>query len=68
MPFMPSDFAIGIDMALLARQFRIYDADEYTREFFENCSTPMPPACECPIDNFEVSKIPILPKKDPEML
>jgi hypothetical protein len=28
----------------------------------------MPPACECPIDNFEVSKIPILPKKDPEML
>jgi hypothetical protein len=55
-------------MALLARQFRIYDADEYTREFFENCSTPMPPACECPIDNFEVSKIPILPKKDPEML
>ena len=35
MPYMPQDFAVGTDVAILARQFRIYDMDEYTREFYE---------------------------------
>jgi len=65
---MPQDFAVGTDVAILARQFRIYDMDEYSREFYERLGQPQPPACGCPVDNFETSKIPILPKKDPEML
>jgi hypothetical protein len=33
--FMPEDFAIGIDVAIYGRAMRIYDADDYTRAFFQ---------------------------------
>jgi len=68
MPFMPQDFAVGCDIAILCRQFRVYDMDEYSREFYDKLGSSQPPAQDCPIDNFEVSKIPIAPRKDPEML
>jgi len=32
---MPDDFAIGIDVSIYGRAMRIYDADDYTREFFQ---------------------------------
>lgn len=35
LPFMPEDFGIGIDVAILAKQIRLYDCDEYTRKFYE---------------------------------
>lgn len=65
---MPQDFAIGTDIAILARQWRIYDTDAYTREFFNRLGQPQAEAQSCPVDNFEVSKIPILPQKEPFLL
>lgn len=35
MPFEPTDFRIGLDLGLCGRSIRIYDCDQYTREFFE---------------------------------
>ena len=34
-PFMPDDFSIGIDVAIVGRAMRIYDCDQYTRRFYE---------------------------------
>lgn len=34
-PFMPQDFRVGLDIGIHGRSIRIYDADEYTRQFFE---------------------------------
>lgn len=34
MPFEPTDFRVGLDIGICGRSIRIYDADEYTREFF----------------------------------
>ena len=36
MPFEPTDFQVGLDLGLCGRSIRIYDCDQYTREFFEN--------------------------------
>ena len=34
-PFMPNDFGIGVDIGIFGRQIRIYDCDDYTRQFYE---------------------------------
>ena len=34
-PFMPEDFGIGVDIGIYGRQIRIYDCDDYTRQFYE---------------------------------
>ena len=34
MPFEPSDFRVGCDIGICGRAIRIYDCDQYTREFF----------------------------------
>ena len=31
---MPDDFSIGCDTGIFGRQVRIYDCDDYTREFY----------------------------------
>ena len=33
-PFMPDDFGIGCDVGIYGRIIRLYDADDYTRQFF----------------------------------
>ena len=33
-PLLPTDFRVGLDVGILGRSIRIYDADQYTREFF----------------------------------
>ena len=33
-PFMPSDFAIGSDVNIYGRIMRIYDCDDYSRQFY----------------------------------
>lgn len=40
MPYMPQDFAVGCDIAILARQWRIYDMDQYSREFYDKLDRP----------------------------
>ena len=35
MPFEPTDFRVGLDIGICGRSIRIYDIDQYTREFFE---------------------------------
>lgn len=35
MPFEPTDFRVGLDLGICGRSIRIYDCDNYTREFFE---------------------------------
>jgi len=35
MPFEPQDFRVGLDIGICGRAIRIYDADQYTREFFD---------------------------------
>ena len=35
MPFEPTDFRVGLDIGICGRAIRVYDADEYTRAFFD---------------------------------
>lgn len=35
LPMLPQDFRIGLDVGILGRSIRIYDCDQYTREFFQ---------------------------------
>ena len=34
-PLLPTDFRIGLDVGIFGRSIRIYDCDQYTREFFD---------------------------------
>jgi hypothetical protein len=34
-PLAPTDFSVGSEVGIFGRSIRIYDADEYTRSFFE---------------------------------
>ena len=33
-PLLPTDFRVGLDVGIFGRSIRIYDCDQYTREFF----------------------------------
>ena len=33
-PFLPRDFGIGTDISIFGRIMRIYDCDDYTRQFY----------------------------------
>jgi len=48
MPFEPLDFRVGLDIGICGRAIRVYDCDEYTREFFTNCGQPQGDSCDCP--------------------
>lgn len=54
-PYMPEDFAIGIDVSIFGRAMRIFDADQYTRNFYQKQGRDLPPAQSSPCDNFETS-------------
>ena len=40
-PFMPEDFGIGIDVSIFGKIMRIYDCDDYTRQFFTVSNLPI---------------------------
>lgn len=46
---------------------RIYDCDDYTRQFFSSQGVELAAAQQCPVDNFAQSLIKVPPKRDPEM-
>jgi len=68
MPFEPTDFRVGQDHGICGRSIRIYDCDQYTREYFDNMNQTQAEALSCPSDSFVKSQIPIPPKKDKELL
>jgi len=41
-PFMPQDFCIGLDVGIYGRSIRIYECDEFTRQFFVNMGKAQP--------------------------
>jgi len=64
---MPTDFKVGLDIGIYGRVIRIYDADQYTREFFQNIGQPQPEPQMVPDDNFKKSMTKPTTKKDQEM-
>ncbi len=40
MPFEPLDFKVGLDIGICGRSIRVYDCDQYTREFFAVSNQP----------------------------
>jgi hypothetical protein len=66
-PFLPRDFGIGTDISIFGRIMRIYDCDDYSRQFFASQGTELAAAQQCPVDNFATSLIKVPPKRDPEM-
>lgn len=34
-PLLPTDFRVGLDVGIFGRAIRIFDCDQYTREFFD---------------------------------
>jgi len=52
MPFEPTDFRVGLDIGICGRSIRIYDCDQYTREFFINLKQDQCEAQGCPEDSF----------------
>lgn len=52
MPFGPDDFRVGLDVGICGRAIRIYDCDQYSREFFTNLGKPQPESLEVSEDNF----------------
>jgi len=65
---MPQDFGIGVDVGIYDRQIRLYDCDEYTRQFFQSqLNITLPPGQSSPQDNFAQSQIKVPPKRDGEM-
>lgn len=52
MPFEPTDFRVGLDLGISGRCIRVTDADQYTREFFNNIGCPQPESLSTPSDAF----------------
>lgn len=40
-PFEPTDFRVGLDIGICGRSIRIFECDQYTREFFDVSVTPI---------------------------
>jgi hypothetical protein len=64
---LPTDFRVGLDVGILGRSIRIYDCDQYTREFFETQGKPQGPAQSIPMDTFAESKMPKTKFRDPSL-
>lgn len=64
---LPTDFKVGKDVAILGRQIRICDCDQYTREFYEFQGKPQPKAEAIPLDSFAQALIKKPVFRDTEM-
>ena len=82
LPFSPDDFNVGLDIGICGRSIRIYDCDDYTRQYFgvsiilkrflniylQNLGKIQAQEQVCPVDAFVNSCKPRAPTKDPELL
>ena len=59
------DFRIGQDTLIFSKSIRIYDCDQYTREFYDIYGRSQPSAESCVMDNFESKTVnKWIPQKD----
>lgn len=66
---VPADFFIGETVEIYGRQFKITDADTYTRDFFKSAmKQELPEAQSVSEDNFRKSLAPRVSKKDKQMM
>jgi hypothetical protein len=66
--FEIEDFRVGDSVNIYGRNYKIIDADQYTREFYSNLGEEQPAGEELPEDNFTKSLTKPKPKKDTAML
>jgi hypothetical protein len=67
LPMLPNDFRIGLDVGILGRSVRIYDCDQYTREFFETQGIYQGEPQSVPIDSYAEKQIPKPILRDPSL-
>lgn len=66
--FGVEDFIVGESINIYGRNYKITDADQYTREFYGNLGHTQPDSIEIPVDNFTKSQVKPAPVKDTAML
>lgn len=62
------DFKVGETINIYGRNYKIIDADPYTREFYSNLGYEQPAGEELPMDSFIKQQTKPMPKKDTAML
>ena len=66
---VPADFFIGETVEIYGRQFKVTDADPYTRDFFKSAmKVELPETMPVPEDSFKKSQVPVVTKKDKMMI
>ncbi|XP_036921627.1 EF-hand domain-containing family member C2 [Sturnira hondurensis] len=58
-------FNIGIDVVFYGRTFKIYDCDEFTKNFLKNIGVKLNPPSQCPEDPYMKSRREILERMQP---
>ena len=66
-PMLPNDFRVGLDVGILGRSIRIYDCDQYTREFFQAIGYTQGEPLQIPMDSFQDAQIPKAKFRDPSL-
>lgn len=51
------DFVVGESVNIHGRNYKIIDADQYTREFYSNLGQEQPAAEEAPVDKFTLNQV-----------
>jgi EF-hand domain-containing protein 1 len=62
------DLKVGEDILMYGKYIKLYDCDDYTREYFDGIGITQQSKQEIPIDNFHLQNInKVVPKKDQMM-
>lgn len=66
--FSCNDLKVGEDIFVYGKYIKLYDCDEYTREYFKGLGITQPTREVIPIDNFHLQNMnKVVPKKDQMM-
>ena len=66
--FSFQDLVVGEDIFIYGKFVKLYDCDQYTREYYEGIGVTQPPKEEIPIDNFHLQNINKVPPKKDQMM